>query len=240
MPRTVKLLLTENVDNTGIVGDVVNVRKGFARNFLLPRGYATQPSDEMIKSLQAKREAALASLAALRKEREAIIAKLTGFNLEMIRSCNDMGILYGAVTQHELATALGSAGFPGIRDREVRLGQPIKRVGDYHLTVKFESDLEADVTLHVKPDRELPQMRADAEAAAAAAAAAAAGGAEGEPVMEKRQKDKSAKFETAKPGQKKDEEGAGEAKAKVKKEEKSADAKPAKKGSDEAKRQSKK
>lgn len=227
MPRTVKLLLTENVDNTGIVGDVVSVRKGFARNYLLPRGYATQPSEELIKSLQSKREAALKALAELRQQREALIKKLEGFNLEMVRSCNDLGILYGAVTQHELAQALEAAGFAGIKDREVRLGQPIKRIGDYHFAVKFEAELEADVNLHVKPDRELPQMQAEREAAAAAAAAAA-GEAVAETPAEKRQKDKSAKFDTAKPGGKKDEAPAP-----------AAEHKP-KKGSDEAKRAAKK
>ena len=174
MPRTVKLLLTENVDNTGIVGDVVTVRKGFARNYLLPRSLATTPSDELIAQLQTKRAEALKALEELRRQRQALIQRLDGQELTMVRSCNDLGILYGAVTQHEIATALGQAGYAGIKDREVRLGQPIKRVGHYEITVKFDTDLEAAVKLKVDADRPLDLDRArDDEAAAEAAAAEA-------------------------------------------------------------------
>ena len=69
MAHSLKLLLTENVENTGIVGDVVVVRKGYARNFLLPRGLATVPSDALIKQLQGKRADALKQLDTLRSER---------------------------------------------------------------------------------------------------------------------------------------------------------------------------
>jgi large subunit ribosomal protein L9 len=171
-----KLLLIENVDNTGIVGDVVTVRKGFARNYLLPRNLATQPSDELIKQLQSKREEALRQLAELRKQREALIARLNGQELVTVRSCNDLGILYGAVTQHELAAELAKAGYAGIKDREIRLGQPIKRVGKYEIHVKFDTDLEAVVQLKVDSDRplDLDKAREQEEAAAAAAAEAKA------------------------------------------------------------------
>lgn len=174
MPRTVKLLLTENVDNTGIVGDVVTVRKGFARNYLLPRSLATTPSEQLIAQLQTKRAEALAALEELRRQRQALISRLDGQELTMIRSCNDLGILYGAVTQHDLASALEKAGYAGIKDREVRLGQPIKRVGQYEITVKFDTDLEAGVKVKVDPDRPLDLDRArEGEAAAQAAAAEA-------------------------------------------------------------------
>lgn len=197
MARNLELLLTENVEGTGIVGDVVKVRKGFARNFLLPRGYATTPSEEKLASLASKRAEAQKMLADLRKSREELIARLSGFELSMIRSCNDLGILYGAVTQHEIAEALAAAGFKGIKDREVRLGQVIKRVDDYDLHIKFDTDLDATIKLHIKPDRELDLRRGHEEAAAAPAGAAGAPGeegAEGE-ALAKRPKDRSARGE---------------------------------------------
>lgn len=229
MARNIQLLLVENVDNTGIVGDVVTVRKGYARNFLMPRGLAITPSEERVKELAGKRADALKQLAELRKQREALIEKLNGHEMAMIRSCNDLGILYGAVTQHEIATELDKTGFHGIRDREVRLGQPVKRVGDYEITVKFEAELEAHIKLHVKPDRELPVSRAN-EAAAVPTADSAAGG---EPMMEKRTKDKSAKFDTKKPGEKDEADAGADEKpaAKGKKHDaKAAEEKPAAKG----------
>ncbi|MCL4220350.1 MAG: 50S ribosomal protein L9 [Phycisphaerales bacterium] len=154
MAKSLKLLLTENVDNLGIVGDVVNVRLGYARNFLLPRGLATQPSDELLASLAEKRKAAEKELAELRKQREGIIGKLDGVEITLTRACNDQGQLYGSVTQNDLAEALTGLGFP-VRPREVRLPGTIKRIDNYDVHIRYESDLEATVKVYVVPDREL-------------------------------------------------------------------------------------
>lgn len=154
MAKTVKLLLTENVDNLGIVGDVVNVRLGYARNYLLPRGLATEPSEELLASLQEKRKQAELELAQLRKEREGIISKLDGVEITLTRACNDQGHLYGSVTQNDLAEALTELGFP-VRPREVRLAHTIKRVDTYEVLVRFDTDLEANVKVWVVPDRKL-------------------------------------------------------------------------------------
>ncbi|MEO0630166.1 MAG: 50S ribosomal protein L9, partial [Planctomycetota bacterium] len=119
MARTVQLLLVENVDNLGIVGDVVRVKTGFARNYLLPFGYATEPSDELIKDLAEKRKAAEEDQRKLRIVREALVKKLEGVEITMERSCNDQGLLYGSVTQQDIAAALKSLDFD-VKPREVR------------------------------------------------------------------------------------------------------------------------
>lgn len=150
----VKLLLTENVDNLGIVGDVVRVRTGYARNYLLPFGLATTPSDDLIKDLADKRAEAEKQVASLRKSREEMISKLDGQELTMIRACNDQGQLYGSVTQQDIASALNEVGF-AIKPREVRLPGTIKRVDTFDIHVKVDSDLGADVKLWVVADREL-------------------------------------------------------------------------------------
>lgn len=160
MPKSVKLLLVENVDTLGIVGDVVNVRVGYARNFLLPRALATTPSDELIASLAAKRANAQKEVAQLRAQREETTKKLTGVEIEMIRAVNDQGILYGAVTQQDVAAALTAKGF-AVKPRDVRIPQVIKRVGDFDLHIKLDSDLDSIVKLHVKPDREIETRDGD-------------------------------------------------------------------------------
>lgn len=152
MPKTAKLLLTENVDNLGIVGDIVSVRLGYARNYLLPRGMATQPSDEAVAAVAAKRADAERQLAILRSERESIVEKLNGQEVSLKRSCNDQGILYGAVTQQDIADALEAAGF-SVKAREVRLGQTIKRIDAYDVQIKFDTDLSAMVKVWVVADR---------------------------------------------------------------------------------------
>lgn len=154
MARNLKLLLTENVDSLGIVGDVVNVRTGFARNYLLPRQLAMQPSEEAIKALASKRAEAEKQIAAERAKRAETTKKLQNFELSLVRSCNDQGILYGAVTQQEIAKALSDKGHD-VRPRDVRLPHAIKRVDNYEVHIKFEADLEAVVKLHVLPDRKL-------------------------------------------------------------------------------------
>ncbi|MEQ8850589.1 MAG: 50S ribosomal protein L9 [Phycisphaerales bacterium] len=154
MARTVKLLLTENVDNLGIVGDVVSVKLGYARNFLLPRGFATTPSDDLINQLADKRKKAEAELAELRKQRQALISKMDGLEMTITRACNDQGHLYGSVTQQDIAAALTELGYP-VKAREVRLAYTIKRVDKFDVTVKFDSDLEAHINLWVEADREL-------------------------------------------------------------------------------------
>lgn len=158
--KNVQLLLTESVDNLGIVGDVVTVRLGYARNFLLPRGYATEPSDTKLAALADKRAKAEAALEALTAQRRKMIGKMEAIELTIERSCNDLGHLYGSVSQHDVAEALGKAGFV-VKPREVRLPFTIKRIDSFDVLVKFAADLEANVKLHVKPDRRIEEDERD-------------------------------------------------------------------------------
>jgi large subunit ribosomal protein L9 len=175
MAKNVSLLLIENVENVGIVGDVVNVRVGYARNFLLPRSLATKPSEELVKQLATKRADAEKLVAAQRKDREAMSEKLKGVEVDIIRSCNDMGILYGAVTQQDIASALVAKGFK-VTGRDVRMSQTIKRIENIDVHVKLAKDLDSVVKVHVKPDRELPKDVGGASASDAPAEQGAGGG----------------------------------------------------------------
>ncbi|QYU70814.1 50S ribosomal protein L9 [Leptolyngbya sp. 15MV] len=184
MPKNVELLLTENVDSLGIVGDVVRVRTGFARNFLLPQNLATKPSKEMIQKVAARRAEAQRQVAELRAQREALVRRLQGVEITMIRSCNDLGHLYAAVTQQEIAAELEKAGYPGVRPRDVRLSGSIKRIDNYDVHIKFDAELDSVVKLHVQADRKLDLDRARDEQAEREASAEAKAGAEavaGEP-----------------------------------------------------------
>ncbi|MBM4109300.1 MAG: 50S ribosomal protein L9 [Phycisphaerae bacterium] len=185
MARSLKLLLVESVDSLGIVGDVVNVRLGYARNFLLPRGLATEPSEELMKSLAAKRAEAERQLAAMRKAREEESAKLTGTELTLIRSCNDQGHLYASVTQQEIATALNGQGFQIVKPRDIRLAQVIKRIDSYDVHVRLDSDLDAIVKLWVVADRKLDLHKDEEPAPAAQGEAKPPKGEPGEPKARK-------------------------------------------------------
>ncbi|HVZ93560.1 MAG TPA: 50S ribosomal protein L9 [Phycisphaerales bacterium] len=154
MAKSFQLLLTESVDGLGIVGDVVTVRSGYARNYLLPRELATEPSEERVKALAGRREEAQREMAKRRSDRETMVEKLEGFEITLIRACNDLGHLYGSVTQQDIAQALNEQHF-AVKPRDVRLNQTIKRVGHYEVHIRPESDLEATVKLAVNADRPL-------------------------------------------------------------------------------------
>ena len=104
--KNIELLLNETVENLGIVGDVVKVKPGHARNYLLPLGIAEVPTPEKIEALKELRATAQAELEQLRAQRVDTVGKLDGVNLKLTRSCNDQGVLYGSVTQRDISDAL--------------------------------------------------------------------------------------------------------------------------------------
>ncbi|MEO1236232.1 MAG: 50S ribosomal protein L9 [Planctomycetota bacterium] len=152
--KTIELLLLETVDNLGIVGDVVKVRPGFARNYLLPHGIAEAPTPEKIEALAARRKEEAARLELQAKEQRAMVEKLEGFELTLERSANENGVLFGGVSQHEIALALQAEGF-AIEDRHVRIGDQIKRLDSYDIPIVINRDLKTEIKLWVVSDQPL-------------------------------------------------------------------------------------
>lgn len=155
MARNIELLLVENVDNLGIVGDVVKVRPGYARNFLLPRGLATKPTPNAIKKLAERRAQVEAELKQRRLALEALTEKLEGYELTIKRSANEQGVLFGGVSQHEIAQALRDDGL-AVEDRHVRIGESIKRLDSYMIPVVLAVDLKTEIKLWVVRDGPSP------------------------------------------------------------------------------------
>lgn len=183
MARNIELLLLRNIESLGIVGDMVKVKPGYARNYLLPHALAEFPTPEKIEALKEARAKALAEVATARSQREALLARMTEVSVAVVRSCNDQGVLYGAISQRDISDALAQAGF-GVDTRAVRLAQPIRRVGSYHVPIQLDKDLRTEITLVVQPDRQLEAEMKAAEAEAEAAAARAREGASGPAVDE--------------------------------------------------------
>ena len=154
MASHIELLLLDTVENLGLVGEVVKVRPGYARNYLLPMLLAEHPTQEKIESLKEARARAEAEVAKQRAERAALIERLAGVTVTLIRSTNDQGLLYGAVTQRDISDELIKMGF-GVDTRAVRLSQPFRRVGAGSVTIQFDRDLKADIDVMVKSDRVL-------------------------------------------------------------------------------------
>lgn len=158
--NSVKLLLVENVDNLGIVGDVVEVRPGYARNYLLPMGLATEPTPGNMKRVEERRAEVERQLREKRVEQERLIASLEGHEITLQRSANAQGHLYGSVTQHDIAVALQEEGF-NITERDVRIGEQIKTLDSYDIPIQVAQDLRTDIKLWVVSDK--PAGELDAE-----------------------------------------------------------------------------
>jgi len=154
MAKNLELLLLETVPNLGIIGDVVKVKAGFARNYLLPFAKAEAPTQEKIDALADQRQAEQARLEKLRSEQTALMEKLNGYELTIERATNDQGVLYGGIAQHEIAELLREAGF-AVEDRWIRMGDQVKRVDTYHIPVWVDKDLKGEVIFTVNSDREL-------------------------------------------------------------------------------------
>lgn len=195
MASHIELLLLDTVENLGLVGEVVRVRQGFARNYLLPMLLAEHPTQEKIESLKEARARAEAEVAKQRAERSALIERLTGVTVTLIRSTNDQGLLYGAVTQRDISDELIKMGF-GVDTRAVRLSQPFRRVGSGSVTIQFDRDLKTDIDVMVKSDRVLEIDRKPETTEEAPAPVAEEAAAEGEaPKAKKAKKGKKADAE---------------------------------------------
>ena len=162
--RKVELLLHENVGNLGIVGDVVHVKPGYARNYLLPMGLATPPTQAQIDRLAERRKEMQAELERQRQAQQTMIEKLSDYEITLQRSANEQGVLFGSVTQNDIAEGLREEGFE-VEDRFVRIGEQIKRLDSYQIPVEIDKELKTEIKLWVVSDRPMEQADEEGEAA---------------------------------------------------------------------------
>ena len=153
MPSTVKLLLKESIKNVGRVGDIVEVSPGYARNYLLPKDLAVQPTPGNIKKVEERRKEIEKQERQRREQQEAIIARLSGVEVTLERRANEQGNLFGSVTATDIAKALQTQGFNILPD-DVNLPGKLDRIDTYQVRIKFAEDLSAEVKVWVAPDAE--------------------------------------------------------------------------------------
>lgn len=144
-----KIILTQEVSGLGAAGDVVTVKDGYARNYLLPRGFAvtwTQGGEKQVESIRAARAArAKASL----EEAQTIAASLAAKPVVVAHKAGADGRLFGTVKAEAIAEAIEAAGIGSVDKRTIHLGSAIKRTGEYKVTVRLHPDVVANVVLDV-------------------------------------------------------------------------------------------
>ena len=147
-----KVLLTQTIERTGIVGEVIDVSSGFARNYLLPKGLAIQPTDGNIKRLEQARKDYEAKQKAIREQKEKLVETLQGVEVTVVRNANEEGHLFGSVSRRDIAEELQKLGHQVDAD-DVKLDEPLRRVDTYTVSVSLASDLKADVKVWVTPEK---------------------------------------------------------------------------------------
>ncbi|MBY6055834.1 50S ribosomal protein L9 [Leisingera daeponensis] len=154
-----QVILLERVAKLGQMGDVVDVKPGFARNFLLPQGKAKTASESNIAAFEAQKAQLEARNLETKKEAEALAEKLDGQQFIVIRSASDAGALYGSVTPRDAADAATEAGF-SVDKKQVALIAPIKELGLHAVAVKLHPEVEVEIKLNVARSQEEAELQA--------------------------------------------------------------------------------
>ncbi|ACG71366.1 ribosomal protein L9 [Anaeromyxobacter sp. K] len=148
-----KLILREDVENLGKGGDLVDVKPGYGRNFLLPRGLAVTANPKNVKELEHQKAVAAAKAAKLKASAQAVAKRLSETPVTLKRKVGEQDKLYGSVTALDVAEALAARGVQLDR-RSIVLDEPIKTVGEFEVPVKLHSEVAGKVKVTVEAEAE--------------------------------------------------------------------------------------
>ena len=154
-----QVILLERVAKLGQMGEVVNVKDGYARNYLLPQKKALWASEANIKAFESQKAQLEANNLETKKEAEKMAAKLDGQKFVVIRAASDGGALYGSVTTRDAADAAKEAGFTLDR-RQIAMPRPIKDLGLHELEVALHPEVEVTIVLNVARSTEEAELQA--------------------------------------------------------------------------------
>lgn len=143
-----KVILQENLENLGHIGDIVKVAPGYARNYLIPKGFAMLANEKNTKALEhAKRQLEYKKNKML-EQAKALVARIEAITLNLVHQAGEEGKLFGAVTNMELAEQLKAQGIE-IDRKKIVLAEPIKQLGEYSVTVKVQPEVTATLKVIV-------------------------------------------------------------------------------------------
>ena len=146
-----KLILTQEVTGLGAAGDVVEVKDGYGRNYLVPRGEAIRWTRGGEKTVESIKKARTARAVRDQDQAEALKAKLESGPVQLKVRAGEGGRLFGAVTATDIADALSEASGQAVDKRTIAVGNPIKALGSHEVTVRLHDEVSATVALNVIP-----------------------------------------------------------------------------------------
>ena len=155
-----KVILMERIEKLGQMGDVVNVKPGFARNFLLPRGKAMRATETNRGHFEVQRAQLEAVNLEQRSEAQAVADKMTDVSVVLVRQAGDAGQLYGSVNARDISDALTEAGFTIARN-QVRQAIPIKNLGLHMVLISLHPEVSIEITANVARSAEEAAIQAE-------------------------------------------------------------------------------
>lgn len=148
-----KVILRKNVQNLGTIGDVVNVKDGYARNYLFPRELAYMATENALKSIEIEKRKMLSKLAKDREIAEKLAAELNGIQLSIPMKVTEEGNLYASVTNQIVADKLAEMNY-NIEKKNVLLDEPIKTLGVFDVKIKVHNDITTSIKVWVINEEE--------------------------------------------------------------------------------------
>ncbi|WP_136650586.1 50S ribosomal protein L9 [Paracoccus aeridis] len=154
-----QVILLERVAKLGQMGEVVKVKEGFARNYLLPQGKAMRANDANIAAFEARKADLATRNDETRAEAQKVAERLDGQSFVIIRSASDAGALYGSVTPRDVAEAAAAEGY-AVERRQIVLTGPIKELGLHTVNVHLHPEVDAQITMNVARSPEEAELQA--------------------------------------------------------------------------------
>lgn len=157
---SVDIILLERIEKLGQMGDVVSVKPGFARNFLLPQGKAVRASEDNVKRFEEQRAQLEAENLERRKEAERVGKDLEGLSVVIIRAASETGQLYGSVNARDIANAIKEAGVT-VNRSQVLMERPVKTLGVFDFRIKLHPEVLVTVKINVAQSQEEAEAQAE-------------------------------------------------------------------------------
>ena len=154
-----EVILLERIEKLGTIGDVVKVKNGYARNFLLPRGKALRANDSNRKVFEANRERIESQNAERRTAAEKDSKKIDGAKIQLIRQASNVGQLYGSVSARDIAEALEAAGHK-LAKNQIVLDRPIKSIGVQDVKISLHPEVSVTISVNVARSPEEAELQA--------------------------------------------------------------------------------
>lgn len=153
-----EVILLQRIEKLGQIGDIVNVKDGYARNFLIPREKCLRATEANKKIFEAKKADLELQNLNLKKEAESVFSKVDGYKLVLVKNAGESGFLYGSVKSQDIANSLTENGY-SVNKSQVVIANPIKSLGVYELSIVLHPEVHAKILVNIARSKEEAEIQ---------------------------------------------------------------------------------